>query len=103
MKARGNLTIYETSVFSKQIEVGRFHRFSTNSVCGRAALLGPIAVTGEHPLDRTLAESAEYSNRGFLLLILAAIIILIGGCFAIAASPSATNSVSAAEKLFYVD
>jgi hypothetical protein len=58
---------------------------------------------GEYPLDRTLAESAEYSNRGFLLLIIAVIIILIGGCFAIAASSSATNPVSAAEKLFYVD
>jgi hypothetical protein len=56
-----------------------------------------------YPLGRTLAENAEYSNRGFLLLIIAAISILIGGCFAISASSSATNPVSAAEKLFYVD
>jgi hypothetical protein len=102
MKARGNLTIYERSVFSKQIDVGRFHR-SQIPFEGEPHYLVQSLSQGEYPLDRTLAESAEYSNRGFLLLIIAVIIILIGGCFAIAASSSATNPVSAAEKLFYVD
>jgi hypothetical protein len=49
------------------------------------------------------AEDAPDSNAGFLLLTLAAIIILVGGCFAIAASSSTTDPTNPAKNLFYVD
>jgi hypothetical protein len=70
---------------------------------GESHYLAQSLSQGEYGFHRTLAESAEYASRGYLLLILAVIIILVGGCFAITASSSTAKSVGAAEKLFYLD
>jgi hypothetical protein len=56
---------------------------------------------GEDCGDRIFAENTQYSNTAFPLLILAVLIILVGGCFAIVTSSSRT--VTPAETLFYVD
>jgi hypothetical protein len=55
----------------------------------------------EDCLGRILAENTQYSNTTFPLLILAVLIILVAGCFAIVTSSSTT--VTPAETLFYLD
>jgi hypothetical protein len=56
---------------------------------------------GEDRRGRIFAKNTPYSNSAFPLLILAVLIILVGGCFAIVTSSSTT--VPPAETLFYLD
>jgi hypothetical protein len=56
---------------------------------------------GEDGCGRIFAENAQCSKTAFSLLIVAVLIILVGGCFAIVDSSSTT--VTPAETLFYLD
>jgi uncharacterized ion transporter superfamily protein YfcC len=91
------------------------HQFSQNksklgdSIAQRIPFEGEYHYLARSPSQaedcrgRTFAENAQYSNTAFPLLIVAVLIILVGGCFAIVTSSRTTNTETRAEDLFYVD
>jgi hypothetical protein len=68
---------------------------------GEYHYLARSPLPGEVCRGRIFTEKAQYLNTAFPLLILAVLIILVGGCFAIVTSSSTT--VNRAETLFYLD
>jgi hypothetical protein len=56
---------------------------------------------GEDRRGRIFAKNTPYSNAAFPSLILAVLIILVGGCFAIVTSSDPT--VTPGDTLFYLD